>query len=327
MIASHDALQDAIDRLNIATYKGNIDRVLTQLVEITNCAPGKLQDVISAALLEAGAGGQLKILEFLIQEGGDINIRDKRGCNILHRALKCGHLDIVKYCINVLKFNKNRTSNNGYTPLIHASYYGHVNIVEYLILIEVPLNEKDNWDYTAFMHACQRGHLQIVKILFANIQVEISQQSLILAAQEGHIQIVEYLIEKVLNLDINVKDCNELSSLSWACLKDDFPIIQLLIENGANVNNQDVDDVTPLMLVIQNKNIEIVNFLLVHGANINNCDSYKRDCITLAKQKKNIEIVSILEKWPIVMIILVWQELGVYYLFDCQSLIDLFLYF
>ena len=81
------------------------------------------------------------------------------------------------------------------------------------------------------------------------------------------------------------------------------------------------------MWAIQEKNIEIVKFLLVHGANINNCDRYKIDCITLAKQNKTIEIVSILEKWPIVMIILVLQELGVYYLFDCQSLIDLFLYF
>ena len=63
LISASDAFQDAIDRLNIATYTGNIDRVLEQLGEITNLAPGKLQDVISAALLEAGAGGQLKILK------------------------------------------------------------------------------------------------------------------------------------------------------------------------------------------------------------------------------------------------------------------------
>lgn len=327
--AVRDAEQDAILSLKIAAYTGDfevfLEVFLKEVSKIINLAPGKLVYVISDALLEAASGGQLKILEFLIQNGADINIRDKKGCNILIRALLCGHLDIVKYCIDVLKFNKNCRSNNGYTPLIHASYHGHVNIVEYLISIDVDINKKDNWDYTAFMHACQRGHKEIVEILFANIQVEISQQSLILAAQEGHIKIVEYLIEK--DLDINVKDDNKLSSLSWACIKGYLPILQLLIKNGANVNDQDVNDVTPLMWAIQEKNIEIVKFLLVHGANINNYDRYKIDCITLAKQNKTIEIVSILEKWPIVMIILVLQELGVYHLFDCQSLIDLLLYF
>ncbi len=127
--AARDAAQDAILSLKIAAYTGDFEVFLKEVDKIITLAPGKLVYVISDALLEAGAGGRIENLEFLIQNGGDINIRDKKGCNILIRALLCGHLDIVKYCIDVLKFNKNCRSNNGYTPLIHASYHGHVNTV------------------------------------------------------------------------------------------------------------------------------------------------------------------------------------------------------
>ena len=55
-----------------------------------------------------------------------------------------------------------------------------------------------------------------------------------MVARKGNTEVVKALIEA--GADVNAKDNDGWTVLSWACTKNNKDIAQLLIENGANVN-------------------------------------------------------------------------------------------
>ncbi|OUM65658.1 hypothetical protein PIROE2DRAFT_41490, partial [Piromyces sp. E2] len=60
---------------------------------------------------------------------------------------------------------RNNTDENGSTPLMKASYGGHVNIVEKLIEKNANVNATDNMGYTALIWAALKGHSEVCEIL------------------------------------------------------------------------------------------------------------------------------------------------------------------
>ena len=53
-------------------------------------------------------------------------------CSVLHAAIRGGHIDIVKFFVDEVKFGKNNQGWENRTPLHDASEYGYLEICMYI---------------------------------------------------------------------------------------------------------------------------------------------------------------------------------------------------
>ena len=88
-----------------------------------------------------------------------------------------------------------------------------------------------------------------------------------MACISGYYSIVELLIEN--GADVNVKDNHRWTPLHRAVLWEHIPIIKLLIIKGADVNAADNDGFTPLHIAAKWDHFESAKLLIDKGANPN----------------------------------------------------------
>lgn len=94
--------------------------------------PGKREFSNSTQLLEIAKSGDVALAEILFHE--DVDIADEftdDGANALHVAVERNHLALVKFLLDK-GFDVERKDLKGFTPLLRAAYYGHVDIVKLL---------------------------------------------------------------------------------------------------------------------------------------------------------------------------------------------------
>ncbi len=79
----------------------------------------------------------------------------------------------------------------------------------------------------------------------------------------GQIKAIQELIATG-KVDVNYKDENGNSAINIAARHNDFDIVQLLVENGANVNTQDGWGRTPILWAEKHKNAEMIEYCHNH---------------------------------------------------------------
>jgi ankyrin repeat protein len=90
---------------------------------------------------------------------------------------------------------------------------------------------------------------------------------LIDVAKTGDQAAMRSLIQQ--HVDVNAREADGATALSWAAYKDDLEIASLLIAGGANANTANDYGATPLMLACANGSAGMVDKLLKAGANAN----------------------------------------------------------
>lgn len=115
--------------------------------------------------------------------------------------------DIIRAMMNKGE-NVNGKDNDDWTPLMHATYKGHKDLVGILIESGADVNAKEHfYGFTPLMWAAARGDVGIVKTLLvegAEIEARDSNYDLtplMLAASRGHVSVVQALLEKGANVD------------------------------------------------------------------------------------------------------------------------------
>ncbi len=74
--------------------------------------------------------GNLATVKTCVNQGVDAKVS---GQPVLHSSSAFGHLEAVKYLIEICEVDKEAKSNLGWTTLHAASYNGHSEVVKYLI--------------------------------------------------------------------------------------------------------------------------------------------------------------------------------------------------
>ena len=130
--------------------------------------------------------------------------------------------------------------------------------------------------------ACLKGNIEAVKSSIAkredvNAKDDNKLTPLHVACFRGYKDIVELLIENQANVNVSTKESPAVESpLHLACLKNHHEIVKLLLEKGADIEGKDKDEKTPLHYAIWANSELIVKLLLENGAYIDAQDKNKQ---------------------------------------------------
>ena len=163
-------------------------------------------------------------------------------------------------------------NEDGYTPLMIASYKGNADIVKLLLEYNASVDITNYDNYTALIYACLYGRADVVKILLehkADMYIETKLENnhltaLMLACSQNHTEIVRILLEN--GYDPNYKNKKGETALIYtAFIKNDKPsteIIKILLEYGADINIKDNKGSTALIYASYTMKTDFVKALL-----------------------------------------------------------------
>jgi ankyrin repeat protein len=101
-------------------------------------------------------------------------------------------------------------------------------------------------------------------------------------------------------------------------------IIELLSIYPEGINKKNKDGNTVLHLACINYNIENINLLLSYGANYNVVNNNGQTPLSINQSWNIIELVNIIDRWPVIMFIIVLEKLLIYPSIDLQDIEDMY---
>jgi ankyrin repeat protein len=217
------------------------------------------------------------------------------------QAVEKSNLDIVKKMLNSGLDPNTRMEDTSY-PLILAAENGHTAIVTELLDSGANVNATNSKNMTALYYASSRGHTDVAKVLLEhkanpNIGLELGGgfsglTSLMEAAYQGYVDCVELLLQN--GADVNATTKDGVSALMRAAEKNHSACITLLLEKGADVNAKDTCGITPLMWAASfGGDVKATQLLLDAGADQTARDQWGKTALQSADTD---EVVSLLEK-------------------------------
>lgn len=168
------------------------------------------------ALMKAAGNGHLEVVEFLLESGADLSLKNQQGQSAIMFAAAGGHLEIVKLIVRCECDNRLFVSGpsplGGYDPLIHgpltavnwAAYNGHLDVIEFLFFDDDAF-ELDNsgwahWNTQpewGFYWGIIGGHMDVVEYFMEVMPRRISVSwGLMIASYLGDIEMVDRLLQE-----------------------------------------------------------------------------------------------------------------------------------
>lgn len=251
-------------------------------------------------LYAAMSNKHMLVAEELLTRGADVNIKGQNGWIALHFAAYFNEANTAQ-TILTKGTNINAQNNDGATPLLVAVYNNGSLVTKLLIDNGADANIPNNNGIFPWHFASSNGFLDIMKILAPKIPT-IDQQTtdadqytaLWLASEQGHLETVKWLIANNADVDA-VRASDGRTALQAAIWGKKLPVVQELVERGANVNKKDHQQFTPIYNAVNTEDLKTIKFLLEHGANSNLVGSSGDDKpIHLASFLCNVIIMKIL---------------------------------
>ena len=159
------------------------------------------------------------------------------GPDALIKSANYGDVDKTQEIILGKSSDVNVVDANGDTPLIHAAWKGHSDIVKLLLNHGADVNHRDNAGQTALHLATGYKHNNIVKLLIDNgadvnaKKVKRGSTPLILAAKNNNIEAARMLIEA--GADVNFRDNFGNTALDYAESSGNHDVASVLAGSGA----------------------------------------------------------------------------------------------
>ncbi|XP_062816509.1 histone-lysine N-methyltransferase EHMT1 isoform X3 [Anolis carolinensis] len=181
-------------------------------------------------LMEAAENNHLETVKYLIKAGALVDPKDAEGSTCLHLAAKKGHYDVVQYLLTNEEMDVNCQDDGGWTPMIWATEYKHVELVKLLLAKGSDINIRDNEENICLHWAAFSGCVDIAEILLAakcdlhavNIH---GDSPLHIAARENRYECVVLFLSRGSDVTLKNKEgetplqCSSLNSQVWVALQ------------------------------------------------------------------------------------------------------------
>ncbi|KAJ5175119.1 uncharacterized protein N7482_000996 [Penicillium canariense] len=258
--------KDGSTPLHLATHFG-LNQLAAELLA-SGIDPGTKDMNGITPLALAAVRGVSDVAASLIAAGADVNSVDHVGSTPLYSASMCDHPTIVKLLLDRDEIEVNLRVTE-YTPLMIAAYQGHFEVVKLLLRkpgLEINKRSKTR-ETTALMLAALGNETDVLGALLThpdldiNIQDRAGSTALLMAAEDGHRRIVEILLDH--GADTEVQQEGTLgTALNRAIDYNQIPVVQLLLDRGANIHHKDVFQRGMLHSAAINAQSEILQILL-----------------------------------------------------------------
>ncbi|XP_063791938.1 histone-lysine N-methyltransferase EHMT1 isoform X2 [Pseudophryne corroboree] len=152
--------------LHAATEMGHMDtcHMLVQAgANLDNCSEDQ-----RTPLMEASENNHLETVKYLVKAGALLDLKDSEGSTCLHLAAKKGHFEVVKYLLTNEQMDVNCQDDGGWTPMIWATEYKHVELVKLLHSNGADINIRDNEENICLHWAAFAGSVEIAETLLAS---------------------------------------------------------------------------------------------------------------------------------------------------------------
>ena len=175
----------------------------------------------------------------------------------LLKAVQAGNLEEVNRLLDQ-GADPNEAGGEGVTPLILAAVGGHAGIAAVLLDRGAEIDRPDEESYTALLHAIGLRNDQVTDLLLdrkADPSVG-NWLAFYRAVESGRIPLVQRLLN--LGADPNLQEDDELTPLLVAVGRGDLPMVKVLLAAGADPQKTAEQGLTVLDLAIQCRHREIV---------------------------------------------------------------------
>ncbi|XP_071102746.1 ankyrin repeat domain-containing protein 17-like [Haliotis cracherodii] len=251
------------------------------------------QLTLNRLLLVAAESGSSDVLVYLLQEGADINTRDKGMQNIFHLVCKSGMEKTLKVLLTRKPGNNviNSVDVNGRTPVMVAAHTGSEGCFKLLQTIS-NLNVKDKHGSGIFHLACRGGNTAIVQHVLTPSKINSrgihGWTAAMQAAVNGHQSVFDLLVSN--QADLTLVDTDGDSLLHHACRGGNTAIVQHVL-SPSNINNRGMHGWTAVMKAAVNGHQSVFDLLVSNQADPTLMSTSGDSLLHLACQGGNTDIV------------------------------------
>ena len=251
------------------------------------------------ALHSAAWSGDLKFLQYLIENGRDIFSKTKDGRSCLHLAAERGHLKICRTLLQNYNFDIYARDDSGMYVSHHAAWSGDLELFQYLIEKGSDIFIKTKNNSSCLRFAVKVGSLKICRMVLQNCNFHINARDddgltiLQSAAWIGDSELLQYLIEY--GSDVFSKTKNGRSCLHIAAEQGHLKICRVLLENyNFVVDERDDDGFAMLHSAALGGDLELFQYLIKNGSDVSTKTKNGRSCLHIAAEQGHLKICRVL---------------------------------
>ena len=287
----------------------------SSVAEVMNTGPGAVVKFLLANLPDEKAidsrycllaqmacmVGDIECVDLLLQRGMDVNFSGYHYGTALQAASRVGNVEIVE---RLLESGAEPDILHGVhgTALRAAVIQGHEDLVRLLIThgADVNLRYNDNSDSVLHLALGSKNDAIFKLLIDAGADMNIATSKLhvlILACRHGKAALVELLLASGVDVSVSRTKSEsrayipyeEATPLHAACANSHLPVVQLLVDHGADIEKTNQSSATPLIAAIRANDLSIIRSLLDAGANVNHAVDVTP--LSEAAEKCELEII------------------------------------
>jgi ankyrin repeat protein len=256
----------------------------TEIVSILVRAGAEINRVpahFPSPLYAAAQLNDVELVRLLIDRGAEVNSQFPRYGAPIHVAAERGHQETIQVLLDA-GADVNQPGGDYGSALGIASFNGHADVVRVLLKagadINMPCILKNSGRYGSDVKYFQtqlifRGNRFIKNLPVMKLVTPKIGYATLAAVQYGHHDIVRILLDAGADVNLVGGYFNQ-SALYTACLICSVPLIQILLDHGANADQEGGPYGSALQLASSMGATAIVRMLVEAGANVNQAGGY-----------------------------------------------------
>lgn len=297
----------AYDAVSLAINNGAPYETILFLLSLEGNEVNKLTHDKRTYLFWAAFQNNLPLINYLLQKGADVNVKDSHMYTPLLFAAVRGNINPELYDVLIKKgANIKEKNENGANALLLAiPHMKDLKEAQYFTKKGLSLKSVDNKGDNALFYAARSGNKKIISQLIEKglnpKTLNNKGQNLMFAAAEGSrmksndLEFFEYI--ESLGVSPNQKDKEGLTPLFILSGRHkQLAVINHFIGKGNSVNQSDKDGNTPLMNASSRNTLEVVSLLADKSSNVNGVDNQGHSALTWAVSRNTPDVVSYLIK-------------------------------
>jgi ankyrin repeat protein len=233
---------------------------------------------------------QEDVVRLLVENGAELNAKDKTGASALMKAIRSGSFAIARLLI----------AGGAQSNMTIAAALGDKESVGRFIGEGSDVNEKAHGGLTPLEAAILFRRVEVA-ILLVEKGADVHQTHgsvgvpLLMAAAVGQVDLAKLFIENGANP--NAAGGGGTTPLIVAATQGYTGMVRLLIAKGSDINARDSRGITPLNMAICNRHVEVMRILLDNGADMGAKDKEGKTALALATALDRTDAVNLLKKY------------------------------